>query len=158
LILSGNTLYGTTEAGGSGGSGTIFAINTDGSGFTNLYNFSALDPNTRTNFDGANPYAGLALSGNTVYATAFNGSYAGDGALFALSLVAAPPWLDIQPSGNALVISWLSSATGYSLQQSTNLSTTNWTAFGGTVSSNGTTMSVTNSSPAGNMFYRLSNP
>jgi uncharacterized repeat protein (TIGR03803 family) len=156
LILSGSMLFGTTESGGSGGSGTIFAINMDGSGFTNLYSFSALDSNT--NFDGANPYAGLALSGNTVYATAFNGGCAGDGALFALSLAVAPPWLDIQPNGNALVISWLSSATGYSLQQSTNLSTTNWTAFGGTVSSNGTTMSVTNSSPTGNLFFRLTQP
>jgi uncharacterized repeat protein (TIGR03803 family) len=158
LILSGGMLYGTTEAGGSGGSGTIFAINMDGSGFTNLYNFSALDPITRTNFDGANPYAGLALSGKTVYATAFNGGYAGDGAIFALSLAAAPPWLDIQRGGNAMVISWLSSVTGYSLQQNTNLSTTNWTAFGGTVSSNGTTMSVTNSSPTGNLFFRLMQP
>jgi hypothetical protein len=38
------------------------------------------------------------------------------------------------------------------------LSTTNWTAFGGTVSSNSTTMSATNSSPTGNVFYRLFHP
>jgi uncharacterized repeat protein (TIGR03803 family) len=156
LILSGGTLYGTTESGGSGGSGTIFAVNTNGAGFATLYTFSALVSNT--NLDGANPYAGLALSGNTVYATTYNGGSAGDGALFSLSLGAASPWLDIQPGGNAMVISWLSSAMGYSLQQSTNLSTTNWTAFGGTVSSNGTTMSVTNSSPAGNLFFRLQHP
>ncbi len=32
LILSGNTLYGTAENGGSGGHGTVFKINTDGIG------------------------------------------------------------------------------------------------------------------------------
>jgi uncharacterized repeat protein (TIGR03803 family) len=157
LILSGSMLYGTTEAGG-GGSGTIFAINMNGSGFTNLYNFSALDPNTRTNSDGANPYAGLALSGNTVYATTFNGGSAGYGALFSLNLGAAPPWLDIQHSGNALVISWLSSATRFTLQKNSDLETANWTTNGLTVFDDGTNKSITISPPAGNLFFRLSHP
>ena len=72
--------------------------------------------------------------------------------------VPAPPMLSAVFSSANFIISWPSSATGYSLQQNTNLSTTNWTAFGGTVSSNSTTMSVTNSSPAGNVFYRLFHP
>jgi endonuclease G len=72
--------------------------------------------------------------------------------------VPAPPTLSAVLSGAKFIISWPSSATGYSLQQSTNLSTTNWTAFSGTVSSNSTTMSATNSSPAGNVFYRLLHP
>ena len=41
LILSGNTLYGTADAGGSSGNGTVFAVNTDGTGFTNLHSFTA---------------------------------------------------------------------------------------------------------------------
>ena len=41
LILSGNTLYGTASDGGSSGNGTVFAVNTDGTGFTNLYSFTA---------------------------------------------------------------------------------------------------------------------
>ncbi len=32
LIVSGNTLYGTAANGGSGGHGTVFKLNTDGSG------------------------------------------------------------------------------------------------------------------------------
>src|SRR5258705_415931 len=40
LILSGNTLYGTASAGGGSGNGTVFAVTTDGSGFTNLYRFT----------------------------------------------------------------------------------------------------------------------
>ena len=39
LALSGNTLYGTT-AGGPPGSGTVFKLNIDGSGFQMLYNFT----------------------------------------------------------------------------------------------------------------------
>ena len=39
LALSGATLYGTTAAGGTNGNGVIFSINTDGSGFTVLYDF-----------------------------------------------------------------------------------------------------------------------
>ncbi len=95
VILSGAMLYGTTQAGGNGGSGTIFEVNTNGTGFATLYNFSALEPfnapdlNTRTNFDGANPCAGLVLSDGNLCATTFNGGSAGDGALFALSLLSA---------------------------------------------------------------------
>jgi len=36
MVLSADTLYGATELGGAWGSGTIFAIGTNGSGFTNL--------------------------------------------------------------------------------------------------------------------------
>ena len=47
LILSGSTLYGTTDHGGSSGNGTVFKVNTDGTGYTVLKNF--------TGSDGANP-------------------------------------------------------------------------------------------------------
>src|SRR5579859_2968658 len=33
VIVSDNTLYGTTHQGGPSGSGTVFAVNTDGTGF-----------------------------------------------------------------------------------------------------------------------------
>jgi len=85
LILSGNTLYGTATGGGSGGVGTVFALNTDGTGFTNLHSFTALDLNTGTNSDGATPEAGLILSGNTLYGTATGGGSGGVGTVFALN-------------------------------------------------------------------------
>ena len=83
LILSGTTLYGTARNGGSSGNGTVFAVNTDGSGFTNLHSFSALF--NSTNGDGAHPYAGLALSGNTLYGTAYNGGSSARGVVFAIN-------------------------------------------------------------------------
>ena len=39
LLLTGNTFYGTTSGGGTNGGGTLFAMNTNGTGFTNLHNF-----------------------------------------------------------------------------------------------------------------------
>src|SRR6266446_2243572 len=37
LILSGNTLYGTAISGSGSGYGTVFRLNIDGTGFTNLH-------------------------------------------------------------------------------------------------------------------------
>jgi len=89
LILSGSTLYGTASQGGTGGSGSIFAIKTDGTGFTNIYNFSAnifnLQENGFTNSDGANPQAALLLSGGTLYGTTVTGGSRGSGTVFAIS-------------------------------------------------------------------------
>ena len=85
LILSGNALYGTAADGGSFGNGTVFKVNTDGSGFVNLHNFTRPDGNTLTNSDGASPYAGLILSGNTLYGTASAGGSFGGGTLFAVN-------------------------------------------------------------------------
>jgi len=86
LILSGQTLYGTAKNGGNSGVGTVFAINVDGTGFTNLHTFTALsvDP-PFTNSDGANPAAGLILSGSTLYGTATGGGNSGSGTIFAMS-------------------------------------------------------------------------
>jgi len=69
LILSGNTLYGTARPGGSSSNGTVFAVQTDGTGFTNLHSFTAMSGSLSTNSDGAAPYAGLILLGNTLYGT-----------------------------------------------------------------------------------------
>jgi uncharacterized repeat protein (TIGR03803 family) len=74
---SGNTLYGTASRGGSSGQGTVFAVNTDGAGFTNLHSF--------TGPDGANPYAGLVLSGNTLFGTAAGGGGFGAGTVFSVN-------------------------------------------------------------------------
>jgi uncharacterized repeat protein (TIGR03803 family) len=41
LILSSNALFGTAYVGGNSGNGTVFAVNTDGTGFTTLHNFSS---------------------------------------------------------------------------------------------------------------------
>jgi uncharacterized repeat protein (TIGR03803 family) len=81
LVISGNTLYGTATGGGPNGDGTVFTVNTDGTGFTNLHIFTALNINN-INSDGAYPYAGLILSGNTLYGSAQDGGSSGAGTVF----------------------------------------------------------------------------
>src|ERR1035437_8874500 len=64
LVLSGATLYGTAYLNdGSAYYGTVFKVNTNGTGFTPLHVFTC-------GRDGAFPQAGLVLSGNTLYGTA----------------------------------------------------------------------------------------
>lgn len=77
LVLSGSTLFGTTSAGGQNGAGTIFSMQTNGTGFAVLHHFSATDPLTGTNVDGAAPVAGLTLAAGMLYGTASAGGGAG---------------------------------------------------------------------------------
>jgi uncharacterized repeat protein (TIGR03803 family) len=55
-LIKGNNglLYGTTFSGGEANKGTVFGLNPDGSGYTNLHNFTGT-----TGFDGSFPWAGL---------------------------------------------------------------------------------------------------
>src|SRR2546425_5681279 len=98
LILSGNTLYGTTCDCGSSGYGTVFRVNTDGTGVTTLYIVTAFSGPTQTNSDGAFPQAGLILSGNTLYGTTEQGGRSGRGTVFGVTLP-APPQVAVIPSG-----------------------------------------------------------
>ena len=97
MVLSGNVLYGTTSVSGSGGQGTVFQLNTDGSGFKVLHAFQYSD--------GADPES-LALSGGTLYGMTsygFQGVSLGDGGIYALIL---QPTLGIAFSGNQAVLNW----------------------------------------------------
>jgi uncharacterized repeat protein (TIGR03803 family) len=98
LCLSGNTLYGTTVFGGSGnvswgggntGNGTIFKINTDGSGYTTLYSFTSPvftgNSNLYTNIDGGGPLNGVVLSGNAIYGAASEGGAGCSGTIFKMN-------------------------------------------------------------------------
>jgi len=82
-----------------------------------------------TNSDGANPAAGLILSGNILYGTANGGGSAKFGTLFSLSF---RPQLTIRPSGANIILSWPISFAGfsyagYSLEDTANLgSSTGW--------------------------------
>ena len=85
LILAGNVLYGTATAGGSSGQGTVFKLNTNGSGFTTLHSFEAVVIGfPKTNSEGTYP-SSLMISGNTLYGVALTGGSAGNGTLFAVN-------------------------------------------------------------------------
>jgi uncharacterized repeat protein (TIGR03803 family) len=86
MVLLGNTLYGTTSTGGSADAGSIFKMNTDGSGFTELHSFSATVPSVfGTNSDGHGPQGDLVTDGGTLYGTAGYGGANGNGTIFKIS-------------------------------------------------------------------------
>jgi hypothetical protein len=97
------------------------------------------------------PDAGRMSGGNYT----LNGGFWG---IIAVVQTPGAPLLSITRLGASVIVSWPSPSAGYSLQQNTNLNTTNWTSFSGTVGDNGTTRSVTNSPTAGNKCFRLFHP
>ncbi len=152
LTLYGNTLYGTTYNGGTKNFGTVFAIHTDGSGFTNVYSFT-------NGIDGAYPAAALWLSGNTLYGTANGGGTNGDGTIFSLTLPVAssPPVLSVHFSGNNLVVTWPGNASGYILETATALGpAARWTAVTNIQTIVNGQYTVTNAATGQSAFYFLS--
>lgn len=81
LIQSGSALYGMTREGGIRNTGTVFCVNTDGSGFKLLHTFMG-----GTN-DGAWPISGsLVLSGSTLYGmTPLGGINGTNGTIFKIN-------------------------------------------------------------------------
>jgi hypothetical protein len=89
------------------------------------------------------------------------GNYSLTGGFWSLISVvqtAGLPALTVTHNGNTVSVSW--PATGsYTLQQNGNLALANgWAASGYSVSTANGTNSITITSPAGNLFFRLSNP
>jgi uncharacterized repeat protein (TIGR03803 family) len=86
LVLSGDTLYGTTYDDGDSGNGSVFSVKTNGSGFKTLHSFSSFTQDFDFNPDGAYPQSKLVLSGTTLYGTAESGGPSGSGVVFALNI------------------------------------------------------------------------
>ena len=158
LILCSNTLYGTAAYGGSSGKGTVFKVSTDGTGFMTLHNFTATYRDIsmgNTNADGANPFGGVTLSGNTLYGTANDGGKFGRGTVFSISLPLNPPPLTIIPSGSDIILTWPTNAISYTLQSTTNLFAPVWNTnlpLSDVVNGQNT---VTNPMSSTEQFYRL---
>jgi len=104
--------YGATYDGGNKGYGTVFQVTPDGA-LASLVSFS------RTN--SANPYYGpLAQGGDgNFYGTTFHGGASNLGTVFRLSIT--PPQLSIIPAGANVILTWLTNATGFTLQSTTNV-------------------------------------
>ena len=86
LQIIGNTIWGTTITGGNGnnnGDGTIYTINTDGSGYQIYHTFAHA-------VDGSHPFGGLTLLNNTLYGTTMNGGPLEDGTVYQIALASSP--------------------------------------------------------------------
>ena len=75
LAASGSVLYGTAGAGGTGGNGVVFSIQTDGSGFAVLHTFTGKP-------DGSKPYGSVSVSGAMLYGTTYGGGANDNGSVF----------------------------------------------------------------------------
>jgi hypothetical protein len=84
------------------------------------------------------------------------GNYSLTGGFWSLYAVQTPgaPILTITYANNQAIVSWSPSVTGWTLQTNSNIGTTNWVNFSGTVVNN----TVTNSPPKGMLFFRLVHP
>ncbi len=79
LLLSGSTLFGATESGGASGGGTLFKINTDGTGYSVIHSFAG------GTSDGAEPIGSLIQVGSTLFGTTLRGGSASDGTVFKIN-------------------------------------------------------------------------
>jgi len=66
-IVSGSTLYGGATNAGVTGSGVLYSINTDGTGFSVIYNFGSTSA--------VNPSSNLYIIGNTIYGLSAGGAF-----------------------------------------------------------------------------------
>jgi uncharacterized repeat protein (TIGR03803 family) len=97
LTVSGSVLYGMTMSGGSWDHGTVFKLNTNGTGYRTLKHF--------TGGDGDIPVGSMAFSSGTLYGTTSLGGHLDLGTVFKLDL-SAPISLTAQALGNAIILSW----------------------------------------------------
>ena len=117
LVLNDATLYGTASGGGSNNYwGVIFKLNTNGSGYSVLYNNFSNAPLA------ALPYVGLTLAGNTLYSVAASGGTGNAGAVYSLDT----------NGGNFTIIH--SFTNNEALSPQSTLAASNGTLYGATLS------------------------
>jgi hypothetical protein len=158
-VLGGGYLYGPTgNVSVISGDGILYDIFYDG----NNFNVTLTDTNNPSETYTTNYVVG-PLSAAVGGDSAFIGFTAATGGVWAVQTIAnfsfTPiPMLSAAESGGNVVVSWPTAIGGYSLQQSSNIISTNWTTVPGpfNVVSNQYQNVVT--SPTSNQFFRLVAP
>ena len=151
LVLLGHNLFGLESIFPQ--AGTLYSLNTNGTGFTVLHTFTGPGDSS-----GGLPLGGLTASGSTLYGTTSIGGTFDNGTIFSFSLL---PHLAIIPSGQNVILTWLTNYagfdySGYTLQSTTNLNSPVWTTnLADPVVVNGQ-YTVTNSVSGTQQFFRLS--
>jgi uncharacterized repeat protein (TIGR03803 family) len=88
LLLIDTQLYGTTANGGDNGSGTVFVINIDGTGYARLHSFGS------THHEGTKPIDNVILVNGMLYGMTTEGGTYGQGTVFAVPLNSTRTYAD----------------------------------------------------------------
>lgn len=147
LLERDGIFYGTTRIGGSGGHGTIFSMDRDGALTTVL---------TFTNGNGGWPNELVEARDGNLYGTTRNGTNAFTAGVAYRFMV--PVRLNAGRSGTNVVLSWLTNASGYSLEFTNRLGTNMVWSNAGAAVVKGRYFTVTNPATGGGRFYRLRKP
>jgi hypothetical protein len=142
------------------GAAIIFAPDSSTPDSVALYDISNLTQPlllSRQNFpvnrqSNGNSFGQVIVSSNHVFALDANNG------LMGFEIGAAPVTLSISLSGNDVILSWPSSATGYLLQKTSNLSTIDWQPVNAPVQEQNGQNIVTNQVTDSTGFYRLVKP
>lgn len=145
LVVVATTLYGCTAVGGGNNWGTVFKLNTDGSGFALLKDFSL--------YDGAYPTGPLIYADGVLYGTTSAGGQLSQGVVFSISL--APGLRVERASPHGMLLAWPHPSAGFELQQRADLGTGQWSGPAAVPVQVGDEWQVTVSPASGNCFYRL---
>ena len=79
--------------------------------------------------------------------------------LFTFAPPVIPPWLTIfLAATNTVIVQWPSPSAGWTLQENTDLSTSNWVGASDTIYDDGTNRFIVVDPTAGNQYFRLSHP
>jgi len=128
LALWNGVLCGTAQWGGVFGSGVVFKMNPDGSGYAVLKHFSATTYSNGNyiNTDGATPLADLMVADGVLYGTTRYGGTYGAGTLFSLTIPPTPALQTTNLGGHPLVY-WADDGLNRVLQTAPDLVSGNWT-------------------------------
>ncbi|HEV3092436.1 MAG TPA: choice-of-anchor tandem repeat GloVer-containing protein [Candidatus Cybelea sp.] len=132
VTVSNGFIYGTTESGGYDNDGTVFEIGSNGRERVLHEFYSYYGP------DGANPYGGLLLVGDTFYGTTYAGGVYGNGTVFQMG-----------PTGGESLLYSFGAASGDGANPMASLidvdGTLYGTTYGGGTYGDGTVFSLTTS-------------
>ena len=102
-VVKGPIIYGYAPLGGVSNAGTAFLLNTNGTGFTVLRNFSGLT-------DGGLPFTSPTLVGSTLYGSTLSGGAGGGGVVFQLPATVSQYYFQ---NAAGSVVGWVLDAAGH---------------------------------------------
>jgi len=142
-------LYGTTESGGTNGSGTVFQITTNGV-LKTLYSITLQE-------GGPGSYSALVQATNGSFYIACEGASVAGFTGTVLRLIVPPAFQSITATGSSSALAW-AGQTGqtYQVQYSSSLTPAGWTNLGSPVTAAAPIINATNARPASAQgFYRI---